>query len=481
MTAPIPTPSLTLPQPDFPGYNAIAAATGEALDSNFRPDQSDQFDLTIQRQINSKTMIEFGYIGRKITHEYQPLNINAVPYMMTLGGQTFAKAYANLETQYCGGAAGLAGGGCTGNVGAVTPQPFFETALSGTGYCTGFANCTTAVAMKEGNAGTGNLGIQNVWSLWSDLDQGGIGGGVGGATNPGFNFQRSMLNTPIGNSAFGANGQLTSGVAVNASLGYGNYNAGFITLKMSDWHGLTLQQNFTFSKALGTVNVVQASSEFTTVNPYNIGAGYGLQPYDRKFVDNVLLVYQPPFFKGQHGVVGRLLGGWSFAPIFTAGSGLPLELNTTNGDGQSFGEADAINFFSDENAILTCANNFGSSRHNNVAPSTGPGSAGNVNMFANPQAVFNCVRDPILGLDGGAGGAGVLRGMPFWNVDFQIKKNIRINERFSAEFQSIFTNVFNHDQLLDPFLSLAFPTLWGVENTQGNTPRSIELGIRFRF
>jgi hypothetical protein len=250
---------------------------------------------------------------------------------------------------------------------------------------------------------------------------------------------------------------------------------------MSDWHGLTLQQNFTFSKALGTVNVVQASSEFTTVNPYDIGAGYGLQPYDRKFVDNVLLVYQPPFFKGQHGVVGRLLGGWSFAPIFTAGSGLPLELNTTNGDGQSFGEADAINFFSDENAILTCANNFGSSRHNGVAPATGPGSAGNVNMFANPQAVFNCVRDPILGIDGGAGGAGVLRGMPFWNVDFQVKKNIRINERFSAEFQSIFTNVFNHDQLLDPFLSLAFPTLWGVENTQGNTPRSIELGIRFRF
>jgi hypothetical protein len=185
MTAPIPTPSLTLPQPDFPGYNAIAAATGEALDSNFRPDQSDQFDLTIQRQINSKTMIEFGYIGRKITHEYQPLNINAVPYMMTLGGQTFAKAYAALETEYCGGGttAGLAGGGCVGNVGAVTPQPFFETSLAGTGYCTGFANCTTAVAMKEGNAGTNNLAIQNVWSLWSDLDQGGIGGGVGGATS----------------------------------------------------------------------------------------------------------------------------------------------------------------------------------------------------------------------------------------------------------------------------------------------------------
>ncbi len=481
LTAPLPTPSATLPQPDFPGYNAIAAATGEALDKNFRPDESDQFDLTIQRQINSKTILEVGYIGRRITHEYQPLMINAVPTMMTLGGQTFAKAYANLQLQYCGGGsvAGLAGGGCVGNVGAVTPQPFFEKALAGTGYCTGFASCTQAVAVNEGNNGTGNLGIQNVWSLWSDLDQ---GGATCSPTQPcGFNFARTMMNSPIAGSPFGANGQLTSGVAVNASLVYGNYNAGFVTLKMADWHGLTLQQNFTFSKALGTVNVVQASSSFTTVNPYDIGAGYGLQPFDRKFVDNVLLVYQPPFYKAQHGVVGRLLGGWSFAPIFTAGSGLPLEINTSNGDGQSFGEADAIDFAADENAVLTCANNFGSSRHNGVAPTTGPGSAGNVNMFANPAAVFGCVRDPILGLDGGAGGAGTLRGMPFWNVDFQVKKNIHINERFSAEFQSIFTNVFNHDQLLDPFLSLSAPSLWGVENTQGNTPRSIELGIRFRF
>ncbi len=32
--------------------------------------------------------VELGYIGRRITHEYQPININAVPYMMTKGGQT---------------------------------------------------------------------------------------------------------------------------------------------------------------------------------------------------------------------------------------------------------------------------------------------------------------------------------------------------------------------------------------------------------
>ncbi|HXJ72755.1 MAG TPA: carboxypeptidase regulatory-like domain-containing protein, partial [Candidatus Dormibacteraeota bacterium] len=279
-TAPIPTPSATLPQPDFPGFNAIAAGAGEALDRNFRPDESDQFDLTIQRQLNAKTMIEVGYIGRRITHEYQPLNINAVPFMMTLGGQSFAKAYAAVEMASSFGnswscsVAVQSGKSCTQSGGVNTlpglaAQPFFETALAGTGYCNGYANCTAAVVDKEGGAG-GNLSQQNVWNMWSDLDNGG------------FNFGRTMMNTPINctvGTEIGCGGQTSSGVAVNASLGYGNYNAAFVTLKMADWHGLTLQQNFTFSKALGTVNVVQASSEFTSVNPYNIGAGYGLQPF----------------------------------------------------------------------------------------------------------------------------------------------------------------------------------------------------------
>ena len=70
----------------FPGYNAISAAAGESLDPNFRPNVVDSFDFTIQRQLSRKVTLEFGYIGRRITHEYQPINLNAVPYMMTMGG-----------------------------------------------------------------------------------------------------------------------------------------------------------------------------------------------------------------------------------------------------------------------------------------------------------------------------------------------------------------------------------------------------------
>jgi hypothetical protein len=70
--------------------------------------------------------------------------------------------------------------------------------------------------------------------------------------------------------ALGGSGQFTSGVAENASTGYGNYNGGFISFGTRQWHGLTMQHNFTYSKALGTGAVVQASSEYTQDDAYNL-------------------------------------------------------------------------------------------------------------------------------------------------------------------------------------------------------------------
>src|SRR5580704_15023104 len=136
--APIPAASATLPQPTFPGVNSVSAAAGEALDPHFRPNVVDSFDLTIQRQLTSKMLLELGYIGRRITHEYQPINLNAVPYMMTLGGQQFQKAYAAVEVALgcktystCGAAIPSGPSATTAQkiayANGFTPQPFFET------------------------------------------------------------------------------------------------------------------------------------------------------------------------------------------------------------------------------------------------------------------------------------------------------------------------------------------------------------------
>ena len=145
MTAPIPTPSATLPQPDFPGVNAIAAGAGEALDQEFparrigsvRPHHS----APDQQQDDDRIRLHRSQDNSRIStrqHQRGAYHDDAWRADVRQG------LCANLELQYCGGIAGLSGAGCTANAAAVTAQPFFETALAGTGYCTGFANCTQA-------------------------------------------------------------------------------------------------------------------------------------------------------------------------------------------------------------------------------------------------------------------------------------------------------------------------------------------------
>jgi Carboxypeptidase regulatory-like domain len=486
LTAPLQAASPTLPQPYFPGVNGISAATASVLDPNFRPNQVDSVNLTIQRQLSRKVILEVGYIGRRITNEYQPINLNAVPYMMTQGGQRFDKAYANVVMQLCGGFAGLAGGGCNGdgnghpNPAAVTPQPFFEAALKPS-YCAGASSCTAAVVANE----VGNLTTAQVWSLWSDLD-GGVSPNCGSGapcSGSGFVFGTSMMNNT--NAAIGATSpQMTSGPAVNGSYGYGNYNGGFVSVKMADWRGLTMQSNFTYSKALGTGAEVQATSEFTPDDPFNLQRQYGYQTYNRKFVYNFFFVYQPPFFKGQSGLLGRALGGWTFSSVLSAGTGSPVELFTSTGDGQEFGAGDNSSYFGNENIIEMTPVKSGH-RYNQAE--------GFPNMFATGPSAINNFRNPILGVDNRDCGFGCLPGLPYWNVDLSVRKNVRVAETISLELQGVVANVFNHNQFLDPngFFETGLFSGSGVngfgaltggsaqEQPGGN--RQIELGLRVRF
>jgi hypothetical protein len=463
-TAPLATtpPGTTLPQPFFPGIGGnTEGSTASPLDPHFRPNSVDSIDLSIQHQFSPRLSVEVGAISRWIHNELQNININSVPYMMTKGGQQFQTAYAAVEKAMGCTTSATACSSATvaSTLAALAPQPFFEAALAGTGYCTP-GTCTATAVTNEFL----NFQTQSVWSLWSDLDAGGAA--------PGFNFPFSMMNTA---------GQMTSNVTMSSSLGHGNYNAGFVTVKMNDWHGVTMQNNFTYSKALGTGAVIQATSQETAIDPFDLNRQYGPQAFDRTFVDTLFLVYQPPFFRGQQGIVGHILGGWTFSPIFTAGSGAPDFCNTNTGvfsegysGSQDFGSGDSNFAFTNANCVLTSNTGTSASVHN---------VGGIASMFANPQAVFNNVRPLVLGYDGNSGGFGQFRGLPYWNMNLGIKKNIRFTERFNAELSFNFINVLNHNQLLDPTLNIAGqnPETFGQLSTEGTLPRTIEFGIRVNF
>src|SRR5581483_3017413 len=361
MTAPLPAVSQTFPQPYYPGVGGNAAAgVSWELDPNLKPAHTDQFDFTIQREISSKVRVEIGYIGRIIRDEQQAFSLDSVPYMTTLNGQTFAQAFANLYLAMTRSQ-------------AIQPQPFFEAAMGGPGstFCTGFASCTAAVASNQRS----NIITTHVYDLWAALNRA-----------PGWTLGRTM---PSSNPA------QISALPMAAAIGWSNYNGAFLSMHLNDWHGITATSNLTFSRSLGTGGFTQAGVP-SILDNWNMQAMYGPQPFDMKWVYNILMLYRPSVFKAQHGMLRHLLDGWSLAPLFTAQSGAPLPVIISGGTGtgcQSFGEMDctSVGTGNHENAVALAPYTGGNSAHYNVVSNGVAGTAGNpsnggsgINMFADP-------------------------------------------------------------------------------------------------
>ncbi|HEX3232406.1 MAG TPA: hypothetical protein VHQ95_25730, partial [Pyrinomonadaceae bacterium] len=492
LTAPLPTASNTLPQPFFPatlGSNGVrfaSAGGGSTLDPKFRPNISDQVDFTLQRElIPHKLLVEIGYIGRRIRNEFQSYDLDAVPYMTTLGGQAFSDAFKNLFLQICGRGPTCAAPAAS-VLNAVTPQPFFEAAMGGpaSAFCRTAvggvtpANCTAAVALNQSS----NIRSTLVYSLWNAL-----------ANSTSWTLGRTLPSSnPPGGCAAGSPvcNQLTS-IFMEASNGYGNYNAFFASVSVRDWHGMTAQSNFTWSNTLGTGAVTQATSSYTVLDPWDLGAMYGPQSFDVRFLFNQSLLWEPRFFKNQKGILGRMLDGWAFAPLFTARSGFPLYIGVqtgTNGSCQSFGQMNCNEGSTNEQAAFLVPYKGGNSAYTNqvisgtIGVNTNPANGGvGINMFKDPAAVYNGFRRLLLGEDHNGGGFGRLRGLPTWNLDLSIAKKFQFTERVGMMFLAQFANVLNKFQPSNPTLTLDNPAAFGNITTQANTPRQIEFGLRVHF
>ena len=109
-----------------------------------------------------------------------------------------------------------------------------------------------------------------------------------------------------------------------------------------------------------------------------------------------------------------------------------------------------------------------------------------MNLFADPLAVYNEFRRPVLGFDQNSGGAGPIRGFPFWNLDATISKDFKIRETIGATLNFQFVNLLNHFTPADPTTNIDTPSTFGVVTNSFTTPngaqsRSMEFGLRIRF
>jgi hypothetical protein len=230
---------------------------------------------------------------------------------------------------------------------------------------------------------------------------------------------------------------------------------------------------------------------------------YGEQGYDYKFIYNLSTYYAIPYFKGQKGVLGHLLGGWAIASIFTAQSGAPLGVSSSEGSCtacEAFGEVTVPGTSLGGATPDTAESAVGllpytgkiAARYNEVFTGTngsnlveGAQSVGTkvstpyLQAFQNPAQVYSEFRPCVLGYDTSCNNSYGIRGLPTWNVDTSVTKDIGIyKERVSAKIYILSTNTLNHFQPSSPSLSLTTPTSFGEITNQSNTPRNMEFGIR---
>ena len=127
-----------------------------------------------------------------------------------------------------------------------------------------------------------------------------------------------------------------------------NYNAFQLSVAARDWHGLTLNINYSYSKNIddaGTARSGWALPASATL----AGHAWSQNRIDRSLSLNsqpenlsIYGVYSLPFGKGKiggdHMLVRALFGGWDFSNIFQYSSGVPLAIVSTCVSPQSIGQ-----------------------------------------------------------------------------------------------------------------------------------------------
>ncbi|HZT31173.1 MAG TPA: carboxypeptidase-like regulatory domain-containing protein [Bryobacteraceae bacterium] len=238
-----------------------------------------------------------------------------------------------------------------------------------------------------------------------------------------------------------------AGISGRYTDGFSNYNSLQVSLVRRYSQNLSFQVAYTYGRSLGQANDMGGAPQ----NLYNLKAEYGPFAYDRTHMLNIGYVYDLPFFRGQHTVPGKVLGGWGLSGLMLFNSGLPLTPGLATSDRGLATRPDA-----------TGQPLFGGNTHT-------PQLWFDPAAFAAPKPGFY-------------GNAGVrsIRGPGLVDWDFSLTKRTSMwNEKLNTEFRAGFFNVLNHTNFLGVSTSLGAGNFGQVVSALD--PRIMEFGFRVWF
>jgi hypothetical protein len=194
---------------------------------------------------------------------------------------------------------------------------------------------------------------------------------------------------------------------------------------------LTLQANYTFSKALGDGVAVNNGGLSGALPDYGVHEYWSVLPLDRAHAFSAAYVLSLPKVHANSAFVNGLANGWQISGITQIESGAQLS-STNSQTSLNFGLSQSANVpllgTPDINVypVLTCNPARGLKR----------------SQFLNPS----CFALPGAG-DIGDGHIPYIPGPMFWNSDLTVLKNIKITERQNIELRFAAFNFLNHDLL----------------------------------
>jgi hypothetical protein len=207
-----------------------------------------------------------------------------------------------------------------------------------------------------------------------------------------------------------------------------NYNA-LQALFRTRLKNLDAQFAYTWSKSLANTDISDSSGGPAAanifLNPSDPHLDYGPTVINRPQVFTGNLVYSLPTLQGHNTALRTAAGGWQLSSILTYTSGPSLTV-LSGGTGAPGG--------------LLGSNPEGSDRPNQV-PGVSCGGSGL--QWINPNKFT--LNGYLLGVNP-TSGRGICSGPGFADTDFSVRKNFKITERVTMQFEFDFFNLFNKTQ-----------------------------------
>ncbi|WP_058186325.1 carboxypeptidase-like regulatory domain-containing protein [Terracidiphilus gabretensis] len=217
-----------------------------------------------------------------------------------------------------------------------------------------------------------------------------------------------------------------------------------------------IDANFTWSRDLTNA---QADYSGFVQNIYNINGDYGRAAVDRKFTFTLDGVLEEPWFRQQHGLTGRLLGGWEISGIYSANSGLPLTVSASGGSTVQYNLPTGVTSVynkqinggveTDNAGLSVLGNTNAGLRPNQIGD---PNSGHNIKIHnksyesgASPWFYTGAFAAPAQNSPiPGTARRGTIAGPGYGKLDLGIFRNFRIWDRVNFQFRAEALNVTNH-------------------------------------